>query len=160
MVYGWNDLPYFACRKGVFHEALVNHSRKYFNSAITLLAVHTEGVITDFVRTVLQSLRYYVKQAIKDVKEKLENTEDVSIYEYEVFNDVIERIEQAFNESFDCADPDKASNGSRNKIAHGHVYEKETEVNSLKHFLYMNELYHLFLLLSNHDTERSDSNTL
>lgn len=160
MVYGWNDLPYFACRKGVFHEALVNHSRKYFNSAITLLAVHTEGVITDFVRTVLQSPRYYVKQAIKDVKEKLENTEDVSIYEYEVFNDVIERIEQAFNESFDCADPDKASNGSRNKIAHGHVYEKETEVNSLKHFLYMNELYHLFLLLSNHDTERSDSNTL
>lgn len=160
MVYGWNDLPYFACRKGVFHEALVNHSRKYFNSAITLLAVHTEGVITDFVRTVLQSPRYYVKQAIKDVKEKLENTEDMSIYEYEVFNDVIERIEQAFSESFHYADPDKASNGSRDKIAHGHVYEKETEVNSLKHFLYMNELYHLFLLLSNHDTESSDSNSL
>lgn len=72
----------------------------------------------------------------------------------------IERIEQAFNESFHYADPDKVSNGSRNKIAHGHVYEKETEVNSLKHFLYMNELYHLFLLLSNHAIESSDSNSL
>ena len=29
-----------------------------------------------------------------------------------------------------------------------------------KHFLYMNELYHLFLLLSNHDYENSDSNSL
>lgn len=160
MVHSWNNLPYFACRKVVFHETLVNHSRKYFNSSITLLAIHTEGVITDFVRTVLQSPRYYVKQAIKDVKEKLENIENMSIYEYEVFNDVIERIEQAFNESFDCGNPDKTSNGSRHKIAHGHVYEKETEVNSLKHFLYMNELYHLFLLLSNHDTESSDSNSL
>lgn len=90
----------------------------------------------------------------------MENIENMSIYEYEVFNDVIERIEQAFNESFDCGNPDKTSNGSRHKIAHGHVYEKETEVNSLKHFLYMNELYHLFLLLSNHDTESSDSNSL
>ena len=160
MVYCWNNLPYFTCRKGVFHEALVNHSRKHFNSSITLLAVHTEGVITDFVRTVLQSPRYRVTQAIEDVKEKLENTEAMSIYEYEVFNDVIERIEQAFNESFDYTNPDKASNGSRNKIAHGHVYEKETEVNSLKHFLYMNELYHLFLLFSNHDNESSDSNSL
>ena len=160
MVYGWNDSPYFTCRKRVFHEALVNHSRKYFNSSITLLVVHTEGVITDFVRTVLQNPRRRVNQAIEDVKEKLDNTEDMSVYEYKVFNDVIERIEQAFDKGFDYADPDKASNGSRHKIAHGHVYEKETEVNSLKHFLYMNELYHLFLLLSNHDNENSDSNSL
>lgn len=160
MVYGWNDSPYFTCRKRVFHEALVNHSRKYFNSSITLLVVHTEGVITDFVRTVLQNPRRRVNQAIEDVKEKLDNTEDMSVYEYKVFNDVIERIEQAFDKGFDYADPDKASNGSRHKIAHGHVYEKETEVNSLKHFLYMNELYHLFLLLSNHDYENSDSNSL
>ena len=27
-------------------------------------------------------------------------------------------------------------------------------------YLYMNELYHLFLLLSNHDNENSDSNSL
>ena len=160
MVYGWNDSPYFTCRKRVFHEALVNHSRKYFNSSITLLVVHTEGVITDFVRTVLQNPRRRVNQAIEDVKEKLDNTEDMSVYEYKVFNDVIERIAQAFDKGFDYADPDKASNGSRHKIAHGHVYEKETEVNSLKHFLYMNELYHLFLLLSNHDNENSDSNSL
>ena len=110
--------------------------------------------------TLPQNPRRRVNQAIEDVKEKLDNTEDMSVYEYKVFNDVIERIEQAFDKGFDYADPDKASNGSRHKIAHGHVYEKETEVNSLKHFLYMNELYHLFLLLSNHDYENSDSNSL
>lgn len=153
IVYGWNNLSYFICRKRIFHEALVNHSRKYFNSSITLLAVHTEGVITDFVRTVLQNPRYRINRAIEDVKEELKNNEDISMFEYEIYNDVIEKIEQAFNEGFDCANPDKTSNGSRNKIAHGHVYEKETEVNSLKHFLCLNELYHLFLLLDNHKSE-------
>ena len=41
----------------------------------------------------------------------------------------------------------KKSNKSRDKIAHGHAYEKENEVNSLKTFLYLNKIYHLFLLL-------------
>ena len=144
----------------VFHEALVNHSRKYFNSSITFLAIHTEGVITDFVRTVLQNSHYRIAQATKDVKEKLENTEDVSIYEYDVFIDVIDRIEQAFKESFDCGNPDKTSNRSRHKITHGHVYEKETEVDSLKHFLYLNELHYLFFLLSNCNNEIFNSNSL
>lgn len=143
----WSGLSYFTNREIIFHEALVNHSRKYYNSSVTLLTVHTEGVITDFVRVNMQKPRFRVKKAIDDIKKVLGENETVSIYEYEVFNDVIEKIEDAFTEGFNHADPDMSSNKSRDKIAHGHAYEKENEVNSLKKFLYLNEIYHLFLLL-------------
>ena len=148
----WDELPYFTCRKKIFHEALVNHSRRYFNSSVTLLTVHTEGVITDFVRTSLDNPRYKVEKAIEDIKEELEKNNDVSIYEYEVFNDVIKQIETAFTENFEHSNPDATSNESRHKIAHGHAYEAENEVNSLKKFLYLNELYSLFLYLDKKNT--------
>jgi len=148
IVKSWNNLTYFYYRAAVFHEALVNHSRRYFNTSTTLLIVHTEGVITDFVRLRLQNPRFRVKRALEDIKKELDNNEELSIYEYEVFGDIIERIEDAFNEGFEHSNPDKASNQSRDKIAHGHAYEKESEVNSLKQFLYLNEIYHLFSLLT------------
>lgn len=148
MVKNWRGLPYFRCREQIFHEALVNHSRKYFNTSVTLLTLHTEGIITDFVRTTLKNPRFHVEKAIEDIKQELAENTDASIYEYEVFSDVIERIEDAFNENFKLSDPDATSNKSRHKIAHGHAYEKENEVNSLKRFLYLNEVYSLFALLS------------
>jgi hypothetical protein len=143
----WSDLPYFYCRTKVFHEALVNHSRRYFNSSVILLTVHIEGVITDFVRTSLKNPRFKVETAIEDIKKELAEKHEISIYEYEVFTDVIEQIEVAFNENFKISDPDATSNKSRHKIAHGHAYEPENEVNSLKRFLYLNEIYYLFSLL-------------
>ncbi len=145
----WKKLPYFHCREQIFHESLVNHSRKYFNTSVTLLTLHTEGIIADFVRTTLEKPRYHIKNAIEDIKQKLDENAEVSTYEYEIFNDVIKRIEDAFNENFSHANPDATSNTSRHKIAHGHAYEKEKEVNSLKRFLYLNEIYSLFLLLNN-----------
>ncbi|MEG1926825.1 MAG: hypothetical protein RR415_13880 [Ruthenibacterium sp.] len=144
----WDKLPYFSCRKSVFHEALVNHSRRYYNSSTMMMTLQTEGVITDFVRLKLETPRFKVKKALLDIKSKLEDSNDVSIYEFEVFSDIIERIEAAFSEEFDCANPDSTSNQSRDKIAHGHAYEPENEANSLKQFLYLNEVYHLLLLLS------------
>ena len=149
MVKRWKTLQYFDCRTRIFHEALVNHSRKYFNSSVTLLTIHTEGVIIDFVRTSLKNPRFKVQKAIEDIKKELDEKEDISIYEFEVYSDVIERIEEAFNESFKHSDPDAASNKSRHKIAHGHAYEIENEVNSLKRFLYLNEIHCLFSKLSN-----------
>lgn len=149
LVKQWEPLHYFNCRKRIFHEALVNHSRKYFNTSVTLLTIHTEGVITDFVRIILNNPRFKVEKAIEDIKEQLEESKNVSFYEFEVFNDVIEQIEEAFKENFNLSNPDATSNRSRHKIAHGHVYETENEVNSLKRFLYLNEIYFLFLKLSN-----------
>jgi len=97
MVKAWNKLPYFSCRKSVFHEALVNHSKRYYNSSIMMMTIQTEGVITDFVRLKLQTPRFKVKKALLDIKSKLEDSNGVSIYEFEVFNDIIEKIEAAFD---------------------------------------------------------------
>ncbi len=149
MVNRWESLEYFICRARIFHEALVNHSRKYFNTSVTLLTIHTEGVITDFVRTSINNPRFKVEKAIEDIRKGLKESDNVSIYEFEVFHDVIERIEEAFNENFKHSNPDATSNKSRHKIAHGHAYEAENEVNSLKRFLYLNEIYYLFFKLSN-----------
>lgn len=142
----WNKLLCFDCRQGIFKEALENHIDGRYNSSVTLLTLHIEGVITDFFRINLQQPRYRVQRAIDDINQTLEDEESMSIYEHIVFNDVIKNIEESFTESFDCANPDISSNGLRHKIAHGHVYEKENEVNSLKRFLYINELYHMFVL--------------
>lgn len=144
MVSSWKKLPHFACRKIIFHEALVHHSRGYYNSSVTLLTLHMEGIFSDFVRTNLNCSRYRVKQAIKDIQAELEKNPDVSISEEDAFN-FIARI---LTEGFHFDNPDDASDQSRDKIAHGHVYEKESESNSLKLFLSLNEMFHVLPLLS------------
>ena len=52
----WKQLPYFEARKIVFHDAQVCHSRRYFNASTTLISLHFEGVVTDFVREILRPL--------------------------------------------------------------------------------------------------------
>lgn len=144
MVSSWKESPHFACRKIIFHEALVHHSRGYYNSSVTLLTLHMEGIFSDFVRTNLNCSRYRVKQAIKDIQAELEKNPDVSISEEDAFNFIV----RILTEEFHSNNPDDASDQSRNKIAHGHVYEKASESNSLKLFLSLNEMFHVLPLLS------------
>lgn len=146
IVKSWKGLEYFDLRKRIFHEALVNHSRRYFNSSTTLLAIHTEGVITDFVRIALNEPRFKAVRAIKDIQDGLGELplSQMSLADYEIYNSVFESILEAFVEQFDLANPNKTSNNSRHKIAHGHVVDRETEARSLKMFLYLNEVFRLF----------------
>ncbi|MBA1334722.1 MAG: hypothetical protein HPY66_2626 [Firmicutes bacterium] len=145
----WNDSTYFKPRKLVLHQALVNHSRRCYNASTTLLSIHTEGVITDFMRIGLQSPKFRAQEAINDITEYLniQPMSSLSFSDWQIYSAVLERILSAFVEHFDCANPDVASNDSRHKIAHGHVIEAETELNSLKRFLYLNEVYRLFSYL-------------
>lgn len=142
----WSSSRYFKSRERIFHEALVNHSRKYFNSSTTLLVLHTEGVITDFVRIGLQTPRFKSQQAVMDITACLNDMpmNMLNLSDWQVYNFVFERILEAFKEKFELSNPDGASNSSRHKIAHGHSVEEETEINSLKRFLYLNEVYRLF----------------
>lgn len=145
----WYSSKYFKTREWIFHEALVNHSRRYYNSSITLLVLHTEGVITDFVRLKFQMPRFRAHKAITDITDYLDNisTELMSFSDWEIYNCVFERIHDSFQEGFSHANPENASNSSRDKIAHGHAVERETEIRSLKQFLYLNEVYRLFVFL-------------
>jgi len=142
----WNDSPYFKPRKLVLHQALVNHSRRCYNASTTLLSIHTEGVITDFMRMGLQAPKFRAQEAINDITEYLniQPMSSLAFSDWQIYSAVLERILSAFVEHFDCANPDVTSNDSRHKIAHGHVTEAVTEVNSLKRFLYLNEVFRLF----------------
>jgi hypothetical protein len=142
----WKSLRYFQSRSVVFHEALVNHSRRCFNSSTTMLTLHIEGVICDFVRLSLKCPKFRTIRALLDIKSCMNNSSYLSLTssDWQIFEEIIIRIQAAISEGFDHANPDTASNESRDKIAHGHAVDKETEVSSLKRFLYLNELYRLF----------------
>ena len=149
IVNGWNDCLYFQSRKSVLHEALVNHSRRYYNASTTLLSLHIEGIIADFMRIGLQTPKFRAQEAVNGITDYLDDLpmSSLPISDYYIYSEVLERILVAFVEQFDCANPDDTSNNSRHKIAHGHAIEAETEVNSLKRFLYLNELYRLFTFM-------------
>lgn len=142
----WDNSPCFEPRHHVFEEAVVCHSRRIFNASVTLLALHTEGVITDFARIGLQSSKPNAKDAIDIVKKEIENI-PISIFDWHIYSDVLENILKMLDEHFERANPSLASNDSRHKIAHGYAVEPESEANSLKRFLYLNEIYRLFSLL-------------
>lgn len=154
----WGSSIYFKPRERIFHEALVNHSRKYYNSSTTLLVLHTEGVITDFVRIKLQIPRFKAHRAITDITDCLGDIpmKMLSLSDWKIYNCVFERILDSFQEGFSHANPDNASNHSRDKIAHGHAVERETEVSSLKQFLYLNEVYRLFTLFDEKVFKQND----
>lgn len=145
----WKELPYFKNRRAIFEEALECHIHRLFNASTIILTLHTEGVITDFVRLSLSRPRYQITKAIEDIKNTMEKVDYIiTIEEDIIYSDVIEQIEKTFEEKFQPSNPDASSNKSRHKIAHGHVCETESEVNSLKQFLYLNELYYLFVQIS------------
>ncbi len=155
----WNDSPYFKPRKLVLHQALVNHSRRCYNASTTLLSIHTEGIITDFMRLGLQVPKFRVEEAINDITGYLnvQLMSSLSFSDWQIYSEVLACISSAFVEHFDCANPDGASNESRHKIAHGHVTEAETEVNSLKRFLYLNEVHRLFSYLDKRILEKNSA---
>lgn len=149
IVNDWRGLPYFESRKDVFHQALVCHSRRIYNASTTMLSLHFEGVVTDFVRENMPNPMYRGEKALQSVTNlALEMPMNVMPFtDWIICRCVLACVDQAFTTNFSPADPDSCPNSSRHKIAHGHATEKETEANSLRRFLYMNEMYKLFSCL-------------
>lgn len=153
IVSNWKHLPYFKTRQIVFHEAQVCHSRRSFNASTTLISLQFEGVVTDFVRDRIMAPTYrkWAEKAlvfITDLTNEL-TMAAMPLEEWIVCSYVLECVDEVFNTSFSPADPNSCPNTSRHKIAHGHATAKETEANSLRRFLFMNELYKLFCCLEN-----------
>lgn len=149
IVNGWSGPSYFESRKNVFHEALIGHSRRMFNSSTTILSLHFEGIVTDFVRENMANPMYRGEKALQSVTNlALEMPMNVMPFtDWIICRCVLDCVDKTYTENFSPADPDSCPNNSRHKIAHGHATEKETEANSLRRFIYMNEMYKLFLCL-------------
>ena len=152
----WNDSVYFTSRQHIFNEAFINHSHERFYSSVTLLSVHTEGIIRDFLRCEATIKRYF-KDCINELT-KLLNDQTSKNYFPNIERKVLfDFLTDVYNSGFWLDNPDliedptetndmyiTSHNLSRNKIAHGHVVNGVSEVDSLKCFLYINALYHLF----------------
>ena len=149
IVKSWKESRYFAHRNTVFHEALVNHSRRCYNASVTLTTLHTEGVITDFVRLAFKNPRFHAERALSDIHSYMDDMpySTLTFSDWQIFDSVIAEIQTVLTGKFDLANPEAAANNSRHKIAHGHAVDKETEESSLKHFLYLNELHRMFSVL-------------
>lgn len=149
IVNSWVDLPYFELRKEVFHQAQVCHSRRTFNASVTLVSIHFEGVITDFVRERIGEPTYRAEKALKRITDLSMDMpmNSMPFTDWIICSFILECIDAIFTTNFSPADPDSCPNTSRHKIAHGHATSKETEANSLRRFLFMNELYKLFYCL-------------
>ena len=154
----WKHSPYFASRQHIFDEALANHMHKRFYSSVTLLSVHTEGVISDYVRKEATA-RFSFENCIRDLNQLLNDRACTAYFpsiERKVLFDFLTDVctSSFWHENPDIQDPHKTNglqlasyNLSRNKIAHGHVIRGLTEVDSIKCFLYLNALCYLFFEL-------------
>lgn len=144
MLKKWNILSYYGERRVDFHEALIIHSRKYYNSSVTLLMLHIEGVIRDFVRIRLGNAYWKVGKANEHLKVTMDESNEISYIEHNIYTHILKCIDTIYSEGFDPTAPEKSSDFSRNKRGHGQALAKQSEVNSLKLFLYLNELFYIF----------------
>lgn len=151
IVSSWDFPACFSSRKHIFKEALHCHSRRLYNASTTMLTLHMEGVITDFAEITFGKSRFKATQALKDINNFVNNQlqESLTFDDDVIFRFVIKNIQKNLSENFEVANPELTTNNSRHKIAHGHVTVKETEVNSLRRFLYLNELFRTFSMIDN-----------
>jgi len=151
IVKNWVDLPYFENRRHVFKDARIAHSRQLYNASTTLMAIHFEGIVIGFTCEKMKKPEFQVKNALKCINDLTDELPAfvIPFTDFIVFSYVLNAISKTYSEYFSPVNPDNCSNTSRHKIAHGQATEKETEANSLRLFLFMNELYKLLYCLEN-----------
>lgn len=158
----WKQSPHFTSRLHIFDEAVASHIQERFYSSVTLLSVHTEGIISDYIRYE-KNARYNFEKCIKDLEQLLSDQSNTAYFPqierkvlFDFLTDVC--ISSFWYENPDLQDPQKTNgmqveshNLSRHKLAHGHVVSGLSETDSLKCFLYLNALFHLFFELNRED---------
>ena len=152
MVQDWSGISCFDARRHIFEEAFNVHLSGNYNASTTLLAVHTEGLLSDFARIELHSPRFKAKNALNEIDKEMNNTTFPYFSSFSsviLFQQVINDLKKFMETDFDYKHPAIAPDNTRNKIAHGQVIEKQTEANSLRLFLYINEIYRIFYTIIN-----------
>ena len=156
IISNWRDSPHFSSRQHIFEEAMETHSRGLFYSSITLLSVHTEGVIKDYVRVKLSS-ESDLRKCVDAIKKTLYKNSTASFSELDT-KILFGFLNAVFLSDFWHKNPDlrhpkgngiteQSHNLSRKKNAHGQVIRDVTEADSIKCFLYLHGLFHLFIEL-------------
>lgn len=142
IINGWNELDYFSKWENKVRDAFHAHKLGMYSLSVPVWALMMEGIIRDFMRGNYGITAFKFSTLYDNFKEKA-NELDRFIVSY-AFNCI-----DSFYIRFNPENPDGACDFSRNKIFHGQAINYDTEINSLKLMLYLDELFYIELSLKN-----------
>ena len=151
----WN--PYFSSRKQAIVEALKCFKQKLNIASLTLLTLHFDGIVKEFLFFEFGIKLRKNEKAVEEISKLMVSIKDESIsYFYDCNVKAVDEIGKRLTETFEIEKIDETSNLSRHKIAHGHMYDDVSTDVVLKTFLWMNELENLFsTILKNKSNSQS-----
>ncbi|MBZ4664622.1 MAG: hypothetical protein JG776_2346 [Caloramator sp.] len=138
----WNELEYFSKWGKKIKDAFHAHKLEMYSLSVSVWALMIEGVIRDFMRDVYGVTAFKFSLLYNNFKEKAKEL-DGFIVNY-AFNCM-----DSFYVRFNPEKPDGVHDFSRHKIFHGQAVNYDSEVNSLKLMLYLDELFYMALSLKN-----------
>ena len=153
MIKKWKISNYFSKRKIDLNELQKIHRLKCYNSSVTLSIAIIEGVMRDFIREKIQGY-YHFKEVRAEFCKLIESSDKFDIVEYEIINHIIRSVDTIFTGNFKPNSPEQYSDMLRDKRMHGQAYKKQSEANSLKLMLYLNELFEIISVLDTIDFEQ------
>lgn len=144
MVKQWSQLPYFKARSTDWHQIVVIHGQKYYNSSVKLLIIMIEGVTRDFVRSHSGEGYFHFLKVRQELRNLLENDDNITYFEFIIIDHILKLVDETFGGHFDPVAPEESPDYKRDKQLHGQALGIQTEADSLKLFLQINELYRIF----------------
>lgn len=131
----WNELEYFNKWAKKIKDAFYAHKLGMYSLSVPVWALMIEGVIRDFMRDVYGVTAFKFSNLYINFKEKAKEV-DGFIVNY-TFNCM-----DSFYVRFNPEKPDGVHDFSRHKIFHGQAINYDSEINSLKLMLYLDELFY------------------
>ncbi|MDD3889934.1 MAG: hypothetical protein PHR65_08435 [Syntrophomonadaceae bacterium] len=144
MVKQWSQLPYFKARSTDWHQIVVIHGQKYYNSSVKLLIIMIEGVTRDFVRSHSGESYFKFLKVRQELRNLLENDDNITYFEFIIIDHILNLVDDTFGGHFNPVAPEESPDFKRDKQLHGQALGIQTEADSLKLFLQINELYRIF----------------
>lgn len=138
----WNELEYFNKWENKVKDAFYAHKLEMYSLSVPVWALMIEGIIRDFMRGNYDVTAFKFGALYDNFKEKAKEL-DGFIVSY-AFNCM-----DSFYVRFNPEKPDGVHDFSRHKIFHGQAVNYDTEINSLKLMLYLDELFYMALSLKN-----------
>ena len=142
IINGWNELEYFNKWEKKVNDAFYAHKLEMYSLSVPVWALMIEGIIRDFMRGNYDVTAFKFGILYDNFKEKAKEL-DGFIVSY-AFNCM-----DSFYVRFNPEKPDGVHDFSRHKIFHGQAVNYDTEINSLKLMLYLDELFYMALSLKN-----------
>jgi len=148
LVESWMIIKVFSSRRHIFSEAIAAHKEGFFNCTVSLLTIHTEGVMRDFLQFYLDSPNH--RDATKNIRKELDQyVLSIAAKNFISFSEMLRCMESwGSMESFF---------EKRNEIAHGRAVQKNNEADSLRQFLFIDEVFRVCRAMIEADVQNGET---